>query len=577
MVAISPSIGHGMKFQTCAVVPSHNHYVALGAVVASLRGAGLAVVIVDDASHEPASSAIAAFHAPARGVEVVRLPVNQGKGGAVIAGLRWAQARGFTHVVQIDADGQHDLTGLADLIATARLHPEALISGRPSFDACMPRGRRFGRWITHIWVWVETLSTRIADSMCGYRVYPLARTLTVLNSERVGQRMDFDPEIMVRLFWRGTQIIHVPVRVAYPPGNTSHFHLLRDNWLVSWMHTRLVLTMILRLPSILRNRPPTLRAGEPPANHWSAVAERGAYWGLKSLKVAYVLLGRAGCLALMGPVVAYFYATDPAGRRHSLAYLARVHARNGNAPPTWRTGFQHYMSFAGKALDSFIAWTDPKRSGAIKIASNSELDHLAARGAGVLLIVSHLGNAEFCRAGLAAYFKRRVNVLVHTQHATLYNDLIRSLRPDVEDDTIEVTEIGPQTAIELKDRVERGEWLAIAGDRTPVHGQARTCRVPFLGAEASFPVGPYILAALMSCPVYLMFCLREGAGHTVHFDKLADSVSLPRSDRERALTELAARYARRLEHYCLQAPLQWYNFYDFWSDPQRLPPGNRVV
>ena len=566
-----------MKFQACAVVPSHNHYVALGAVVTSLRNAGLDVVIVDDASDEPASSTIAGFHAPASGVEVIRLPINRGKGGAVTAGLQRAHVRGFTHAVQIDADGQHDLTGLSDLIATARLHPEALISGRPCFDACMPRGRRLGRWITHVWVWVETLSTRVADSMCGYRVYPLDRTLAVLRSERVGQRMDFDPEIMVRLFWSGTPVIHVPVRVVYPLGNTSHFHLLRDNWLISWMHTRLVLTMILRLPSILRNRPPISQAGEPAPNHWSAIAERGAYWGLKSLKAAYVLLGRPGCLALMRPVVAYFYATDPAGRRHSRAYLARVHARNGSAPPSWRRVFQHYMSFAGKALDAFIAWTDPPRSGPLKVASNSELDQLAEVGAGVLLIVSHLGNAEFCRAGLAAHFKRRVKVLLHTQHATLYNGLIRSLRPDAEDYTIQVTEIGPQTAIELKDCVERGEWLAIAGDRTPVQGQSRTCRVPFLGAEASFPVGPYILAALMGCPVYLMFCLREVSGYTVHFDKLADSVLLPRHDRERVLAELAARYAQRLEHYCLQAPLQWYNFYDFWADPRTLPLAKRTA
>jgi predicted LPLAT superfamily acyltransferase len=382
--------------------------------------------------------------------------------------------------------------------------------------------------------------------------------------------MDFDPEIMVRLFWRGTPVIHVPVRVVYPPGNTSHFRLLRDNWLISWMHTRLVLTMILRMPSILRNRPPDLQT-KPAPKHWSAVAERGAYWGLQSLKLAYMLLGRSGCLALMGPVVAYFYATDPAGRRHSRAYLTRVHARKGSAPPSWRTGFQHYMRFAGKALDSFIAWTDPARAGPIKVVSSSELDHLADAGTGVLLIVSHLGNADVCRASLAVHFKRRVNVLIHTQHAALYNDLIRSLRPDVEDYTIQVTEIGPQTAIDLKDCVGRGEWLAIAGDRTPVHGQQRTSRVPFLGAKASFPVGPYILASLMGCPVYLMFCLREGSGHTVHFEKFANSVLLPRYDRERALANLAARYARRLEHYCLQAPLQWYNFYDFWAESQTTP------
>ena len=564
MVAIARAIGDRMQFQPCAVVPSHNHFIALGAVVMSLRGAGLDVIIVDDASEEPARSAIAGFHAPANGVEVVRLPVNLGKGGAVIAGLRCAHVRGFTHVVQIDADGQHDLGRLSELIAAARVHPEALISGRPTFDASMPRSRRIGRWITHVWVWIETLSTRIADSMCGYRVYPLDKTLAILSSERVGKRMDFDTEIMVRLFWRGTPVIHVPVHVVYPEGNFSHFRLLRDNWLISRMHTRLVLAMILRLPWILRNRPLRLQA-EPASRHWSAIAERGARWGLQFLNAAYALLGRRGCLALMVPIVAYFFATDPAGRRHSRAYLARVRARNGGAPPSWLTGLRHYMSFAAKALDAHIAWTDPLRSGTLKVASSPELDRLAEAGVGVLLIVSHLGNAEFSRAGLAAHFKRRVNVLVHTRHASLYNGLIQSLRPDVEDYTIQVTEIGPQTAVVLKDRVERGEWLAIAGDRTPVHGKSRTCRVPFLGAEASFPQGPYILAALMGCPVYLMFCLREGSGHTAHFEKLADSVLLPRHDRERTLTGFAARYAQRLEHYCLQAPLQWYNFYDFWA------------
>src|SRR5262249_45685054 len=123
MVAIA-QVGDRMKFQPCAVVPSHNHFVALGAVVMSLRSAGLDVIIVDDASDEPALSVIAGLHAPANGVEVVRLPVNLGKGGAVITGLRYAHVRGFTHVVQIDADGQHDLVSLSELIAAARVHPE---------------------------------------------------------------------------------------------------------------------------------------------------------------------------------------------------------------------------------------------------------------------------------------------------------------------------------------------------------------------------------------------------------------------------------------------------------------------
>ena len=282
----------------------------------------------------------------------------------------------------------------------------------------------------------------------------------------------------------------------------------------------------------------------------------------------------------MWPVVAYFYATDRAGRSCSREFLARANARNGLPPPTVWTGLRHYMNFAGKALDSFIAWTDPGKVGPVAIEHSDDLRRLEESGVGVLLIVSHLGNAELCRASLAARFKRRVNVLVHTRHAQMYNALIKAGRPDVEDHAIEVTEVGPDTAIALQQRVERGEWIAIAGDRTPVivqtGGQARMSRVPFLGADAAFSQGPYILAALMGCPVYLMFCLRDeggrgAGGHTVYFEHFADVVSLPRKDKDAALAALAARYAERLEHYCLMAPLQWYNFFDFWAAPATAP------
>ncbi len=238
----------------CAVVPTYNHHRVLGAVVAALRGQGLPVIIVDDGSGERARGAIASLRAPERDVEVIRLDKNQGKGGAVATGLRRARARGFTHAVQVDADGQHDLARLADLVALSLANPAALVSGRAVYDGSAPRSRQYGRWATHVWVWVETLSFRIQDSMCGFRVYPLAAALAVLDSEPVGQGMDFDTEIMVRLFWRGAPVVHTPVRVAYPEGNASNFHMLRDNWRITRMHTRLVFGMLGRLPSILRDR-----------------------------------------------------------------------------------------------------------------------------------------------------------------------------------------------------------------------------------------------------------------------------------------------------------------------------------
>jgi predicted LPLAT superfamily acyltransferase len=560
---VSNLLGECMELKLCAVVPSRNHYAAVGTISATLRAHGLKVFIIDDASDEPARSSIAVLHAPEQGVEVIRLTENAGKGGAVEAGLRHAFGRGFTHAVQVDADGQHDLGKLPALIEAALAQPGALISGRPIFDASVPRARLLSRWLTHVWVWVETLSTRISDSMCGFRVYPLASTVAVLDSETVGRRMDFDPEIMVRLFWRGVPVVHVPVSVAYPEGNTSNFRMLHDNVLITRMHTRLVFTMLLRLPSILRNRPPATKAPK----HWASIGERGAYFGIKLLSLTYAVLGRRGCLLLMWPVVAYFHLTGAQTRGYSLAYLRRVHARKGLRAPTWRDSLRHYMSFATKALDTFIAWSAPQRCGPVAVNGGEELDRLAADGKGVMLIVSHLGNSELSRAHLSERFHRSINVLVYTQHAALYNRIVKSVRPDVEDNTIQVTEVGPATAIDLKERIERGEWIAIAGDRTPLTGETRTSRVPFLGDLAPFSQGPYVLGSLMGCPIYLMFCLREGDGHIVYFERFADRIELPRGKRGEVLADLAARYARRLEHYCLRSPLQFYNFFDFWSAP----------
>ncbi len=553
-----------MTFRPCAIVPSHNHWTAAGQVVAGLRAAGLPVFVIDDGSPEPARAVLGALHDPEHGVTVFRLDVNQGKGGAVKQGFRLAAGQGFSHAVQVDADGQHDMAALPRLLEAAGQHPEALISGQPLFDGSIPTGRKIGRWITHVWVWVETLSLALPDSMCGFRVYPLAATTGLLTTERVGQRMDFDTEIMVRLFWRGTPVVMIPVRVTYPPGNTSNFAMMRDNWRITCMHTRLVLTMLVRFPSILGRRRPSLA----PSRHWASMSERGLYWGLRFCAEAYRRLGRRGCLAIMAPIVLYFFATGRDQRRASAAFLARAFAAGG-APrrPSLLDGFRHFHSFSARALDTFITWVSGRPPGGMIRADGGILDVATADPRGALFIVSHLGNAELIRAQLDPEVRDRLTVLVHTRHAEHYNRVLCEFRPEAAVNTLQVTEVGPETAIMLKEQVDRGRWVVIAGDRTPVGGGQRVSRVPFLGSEASFSQGPYILAALLDCPVYLLFCLRDGKDHRLYAEKFADRIVLPRRDREGALQDWAERYARRLEHHALKAPLQWYNFFDFWAAP----------
>jgi predicted LPLAT superfamily acyltransferase len=550
-----------VSFQPGAIIPSRNHHAALPGIVASLRRHGLPVIIVDDASDEPARSALAALAASERGVSMHRLEVNQGKGGAVIAGFELAIAAGWTHAVQIDADGQHDLAALPALLAAGRAHPEAIILGAPIYDRSMPLGRRIGRSITHFWVCVETLTLRPLDSMCGFRLYPLAPTLTVLRRERVGRRMDFDPEILVRLLWRGVRPVVVPVRVTYPEGNTSNFRMLRDNWAITRMHTRLVLTMPTRLPSLLRRRPP----GEAPS-HWARLGERGADWGLRLLAAVYRVLGWHGCMVLLFPVALYFHMTGTEQRRASRDFLRRAFAAQGEPrEPGPLDTARHSLGFARKALETFAGWIGADDRVPIEIANPREMDRALADERGLILIVSHLGNADLSRTALDDERRARLTILVHTRHAENYARLLRRFRPEAAFNTLQVTEVDPATIIALQERVERGGWIAIAGDRTPVEGDRRTSSARFLGEAARFPQGPYLLAHLLDCPVYLLFCLNEGGRYRLYFERFADRIELPRRGREAALQEWAARYARRLEAYCLRDPFQWYNFFDFWA------------
>jgi glycosyltransferase involved in cell wall biosynthesis len=237
------------------VVPSHGHWRELGAVVRQLRAAGLAVFVVDDGSGEPARAAIAALAAPGQGVVVARHARNRGKGAAVLTGFGLAMEAGFTHAVQVDADAQHDLSVLPRLLAAARRAPQALVCGAPVYDASAPAARRIGRRITRFWAAVETLCTRLPDTMCGFRVYPLGAVAALLARVRPGLRMDFDTEILVRLIWDGTPIATVPVAVRYRADNFSNFAMFADNLRISLMHARLVMALPLRAPRLLRRRP----------------------------------------------------------------------------------------------------------------------------------------------------------------------------------------------------------------------------------------------------------------------------------------------------------------------------------
>ncbi|TNI19472.1 glycosyltransferase family 2 protein [Aeromonas dhakensis] len=558
----------------CLLIPCYNHAGPLAAVLARLAEFKLPCLLVDDGSEPVAAAALDALAAQHPWVSLLRHPHNQGKGGAVMTGLRRAHELGFSHALQVDADGQHDLTDLPALLAEARQHPAALVSGRPLYDDSVPKGRLYGRYITHVWVWIETLSFAIKDSMCGFRVYPLAPTCALLERVALGRRMDFDTEVMVRLHWAGVPMRFVPTRVIYPVDGRSHFRLFRDNLDISWMHTRLVCRLLWDLLLRLCRWPARLgarltRLWRERRTHWSRTPERGSLLGMQIMLASYRLLGRRGFSLLLYPVIGYFWLTGRAQREASRAYLARLEtfagAQGVALPAEPRSSFRHFLRFGEAALDKLAGWRGDITEQQVELVGAEHYQAAINSGKGVLLLGSHLGDLELCRALGSRKQGLRINALVFTRHAARFNALLKQINPDSHLNLIQVQELGADTAILLKEKLEQGEWVVIVGDRTSVTREKRVIWADFLGAPAPFPLGPFVLSSVLGCPVYLMFGLKEQGRFRVHFEPFADGQPLPRQGRQQILASRVQVYADRLQHHCLRAPLDWFNFFDFWQ------------
>ncbi|WP_421272354.1 glycosyltransferase family 2 protein [Aeromonas taiwanensis] len=557
----------------CLLIPCYNHAEPLAPVLARLAEFGLPCLLVDDGSEPVAAAALDALAAQHPWVTLLRHPHNQGKGGAVMTGLRRAHELGFSHALQVDADGQHDLADLPALLDEARQHPAALVSGRPLYDDSVPKGRLYGRYITHVWVWIETLSFAIKDSMCGFRVYPLAPTCALLERVALGRRMDFDTEVMVRLHWAGVPMRFVPTRVIYPVDGRSHFRLFRDNLDISWMHTRLVCRLLWDLLLRLCRWPARLgarltRLWRERRTHWSRTPERGSLLGMQIMLASYRLLGRRGFSLLLYPVIGYFWLTGRAQREASQAYLARLEAFAGERgvalPAEPRSSFRHFLRFGEAALDKLAGWRGDITEQQVELVGAEHYLAAIGSGKGVLLLGSHLGDLELCRALGSRKQGLRINALVFTRHAARFNALLKQINPDSHLNLIQVQELGADTAILLKEKLDRGEWVVIVGDRTSVTREKRVIWADFLGAPAPFPLGPFVLSSVLGCPVYLLFGLKEQGRFRVHFEPFADGQPLPRQGRQEILASRVQAYADRLQHHCLQAPLDWFNFFDFW-------------
>lgn len=295
--------------------------------------------------------------------------------------------------------------------------------------------------------------------------------------------------------------------------------------------------------------------------HWSKIQENSTVFGIKTLLFIYQVFGRAVFNVILFPVMAYYYVSNRSAREASKQYLSYIAPFLTNEKPL--SSFQHFLQFGDMLLDKLLVWMGKIDLSSIEFKTPSVVENISSSKRGALILVSHLGNIEVCNALRQRLAEVKLTILVNTEHAQKFNSLMSQLGSNTHAELVQVNELSPATAMMLSERIDNGELVVIAGDRTPEQA-ARVSNVSFLGHNAPLPQGAFILASLLKCPVYLLFCLKQQKKYEIHVEQFSERLKFSRKTRQQELDICAQKYAQRLEHYCIKAPLQWYNFFSFW-------------
>ncbi|MDR2851830.1 MAG: acyltransferase [Burkholderiaceae bacterium] len=303
------------------------------------------------------------------------------------------------------------------------------------------------------------------------------------------------------------------------------------------------------------------------AQHWAEAGETTSVAGIRVLCAIYRVLGRRGFRWCALPAVYLHWLFNTRARRASLEYLRRLHAYAGvfKHPPGWRESLRHFGVFADTLLDKILALGGQYPLDKVGVSRDNML-RLLREGRGAVIITAHIGCLELCQVLAEKVPKVRMTVLVHTRHAERFNRMLERLPGNGQVRLLQVEAIDAGVAAQLGERVERGEFVAITGDRMPTQGGRHVC-ADFLGRPAPFPIGAYVLAAALRCPLATMACVHDGDGYALRFEPFAERVTLPRAARDAALAGYVAQFARWLEAQLRSAPHDWFNFFAFWDQP----------
>ena len=302
--------------------------------------------------------------------------------------------------------------------------------------------------------------------------------------------------------------------------------------------------------------------------HWARENEAGALRGMRFMVWAYGFAGRPFFNFILFFVIAYFFLRRGTSRRASRDYLKRVRRTYPDAlgrGPIWWLSFRQFYEFGQATLDKYLAWIGKPAPVLMDPQAEELLFNMAPRDVGSLLIGAHFGNIEYSQIIADRHPEVTINVLMHDQHARNFAAVVEGKESRGQMNLIQVTDIDFKLALTLREKVQAGEWVVMAGDRIPVGDSSRVCEPEFFGEKARFPIGPYVLASLLQCPVYLLHCFRLDGDYNIGAEAFADEIAPDRKERFAAYEAYAQQFATALERQVVRSPLQWFNFYDFWG------------
>ncbi|QCD52721.1 glycosyltransferase family 2 protein [Campylobacter sp. RM16192] len=531
------------------LIPFYNHPERINELIEALKAYKLDIIIVDDGSDEASKEVLKGI----KDILLLERKSNGGKGAAMKDGFKFAIDNGFTHVLQVDADFQHDVSMIDEFLEISNKFPKDIICANPIYDNTAPKSRVYGRKITNFWVAINTLSLKIKDAMCGFRIYPLKEIEEAIKISKTN-RMEFDIEILVNAHRCGLKTQWIDIRVSYQECGISHFKMLRDNAMISLMHAR----GFFSLPKFIFQE---LFSKNNSELWWKKNEKSNSFFLRLTLILTQYL--PVFLLNFVIKIVVFFYYLTSKEERENIEEFRRNLANFAGENVLKNTSvFGNFYQFGVAICDKFRVWKGKIGFQELDIVNVEYVKtELTRAKRGQILLTAHLGNIEICKKLATSVDGFAIVILAYDENVRKFNDIINEISGE-KIRILLVNELDVRAMLELKTIVDSGTHIGIMGDRVPINGDKFT-NISFLGKEAKFNHGPYIIAGILGVKISSLWCQKINDKFRIEFTKIADEIKLSR-DKVTSVRPYLKNYVNELEHRCKQTPEQWFNFYDFW-------------